>query len=140
MRGITFGDKHTYNDYGLYLSARPVVSSPKVKTNLVDIPGGNGSIDMSEVLTGHPVYETRMLSATFVVINARDRWTEVITQLLNDLHGKRMQIRLDDDPLYYWTGRVSVSEMKTEKKTAYITIEAIVDPYKHSTTGSEVML
>ena len=47
--GITFGEKHSFNDWRLLLSERPNISPPEVKTDYIDIPGGDGSLDFKRI-------------------------------------------------------------------------------------------
>jgi hypothetical protein len=42
-----------------------------------------------------------------------------------------MKIILDEDPSYYYIGRVTVNEWESDKRTSVITITADVDPYKY---------
>ena len=56
---ITFGDKNTWDDWHLIPSKRPSFNPPNVKSQYVDIPGGNGVLDLTESLTGYPLYNTR---------------------------------------------------------------------------------
>ena len=41
-----------------------------------------------------------------------------------------MRVRLDEDPTYYYEGRLQVNEWKSDKVTSTITIEGDVEPYK----------
>ena len=73
MKGVTFGGKHTYSDWGLILREHPVVSPPKPKTKLVDVLGAHGSLDLTEKLTGQVMYEMREITCHFTVIGNRER-------------------------------------------------------------------
>ena len=42
MFGVTFGDKHSYRDWGLIPKSRPVISPPAPKTNYISIPEADG--------------------------------------------------------------------------------------------------
>lgn len=134
--GVTLGGKHTYRDWGLLPKTRPTIAPPKVRTNYVDVPGLDGALDLSEALTGRVGYQTRDFSAEFIVIDARNRWDALYSEILDTLHGQRMQIILDEDPGYYYTGRVTVNALESDRKTATISIKAVCDPYKLEITGS----
>ena len=45
--GVLFGDKHSHRDWQLLLNSRPEISSPVPKTNYIDIPGGDGILDLT---------------------------------------------------------------------------------------------
>lgn len=134
--GVTFGQKHTYRDWGLLPKSRPTAAPPDVVTNYVDVPGLDGQLDLSEVLTGRVGYQTRDFSAEFLVIAARTRWDTLYSEILDTLHGQRVKIILDEDPGYYYMGRVTVNTLKSDRKTATISIKAVCDPYKLEIAGS----
>lgn len=87
--GVTLGGKHTYRDWGLLPKTRPTIAPPKVRTNYVDVPGLDGALDLSEALTGRVGYQTRDFSAEFIVIDARNRWDALYSEILDTLHGQR---------------------------------------------------
>ena len=130
MDGVTFGTKHSYRDWGLLLKSRPVISPPSPKTVYVDIPGSDGVIDLTESLTGDVKFDNRTIKCEFVVLDARNRWSDIYSEIMDYLHGQRMRIRLDEDPTYYYEGRLQVNEWKSDKVTSTITIEGDVEPYK----------
>jgi phage-related protein len=49
----------------------------------------------------------------------------------NTLHGKKMRIILDDDPLFYYMGRVLVFGFTNERNIGKITVECECEPYKY---------
>ena len=130
MDGVTFGTKHSYRDWGLLLKSRPVISPPSPKTVYVDIPGSDGIIDLTESLTGDVKFDNRTIKCEFVVLDARNRWSDIYSEIMDYLHGQRMKVRLDEDPTYYYEGRLQVNEWKSDKVTSTITIEGDVEPYK----------
>ena len=73
MYSITFtngnGSKNTWTDWMLIPTSRPVANPPEMKTHYVDIPGRNGTIDLSTFLTGEPSYENRVGTWEFIVCN-----------------------------------------------------------------------
>lgn len=56
---VFFGGKNTWDDWHIVPSSRPVIKPPTKKTNYLDIPGADGNLDLSEALTGYPVYNNR---------------------------------------------------------------------------------
>lgn len=132
MQGVTYDGKHTYWDWGLLLREHPVVSPPVPKTKLVEVPGSDGHIDLSEVLTGQIHYEMREITCKFTMMAARDRWPSLYSEILNFLHGKRMKITLDNEQDFYYTGRVEISEWNPGQTVAELTIKATVSPFKTS--------
>ena len=136
MNGVSFDGKHSYDDFGLLLKSRVDVGIPTIKSNTVEIKGGDGIIDLSDVLTGDVFYNNRKITCTFTVIDGRDRWTSIYSELLKFMHGKKMKVILDDDKMFYYYGRVSVNEWKSSKLTATIVIEIDAEPYKYDLTDT----
>lgn len=142
---ITFGDKNTWDDWHLIPETQPVVALPAQKTNYIDIPGASGSLDLSESLTGYPIFEDREGSFTFIVTNRagatqpyenRKKLSRVVEDIAEYLHGKTMRMRLEDDSNYYYEGRFSVSDPSPEEDFSRITINYRVGPYKWSIFSS----
>lgn len=140
MQGVNFEGKHTYWDWGLLLREFPVVSPPKHKKKLVNIPGADGSLDLSEVLTGKPQYELRDITCEFTMMGHRERWPLLYSEILNHLHGKNLKITLDNDPTYHYMGRAEVSKWSPGQTVAEITIKAKVAPYKISNIDGKKVL
>lgn len=147
---ITFGDKNTWDDWHLVPASRPTFSMPPLQERYVDIPGLNGPVDLTEAITGYPVYGNRTGSFEFIVMNdwydsdgtlTRGRWQERYSEIANYLHGRSMKAWLEDDPEYYYEGRFKLAEWRSEKDYSRISIEYNVGPYKwYSTDTSEPWL
>lgn len=134
---VTFGDKNTWDDWHLVPSSRPVFNPPTLKTKTLEIPGGDGVIDLSEALTGYPVYNNRTGSMEFIVVNdfyepvkTHQEWYEVYSNIMDYLHGQQLQAFLEDDKEYYYEGRFTVNNWKSDKNHSIITIDYDVGPYK----------
>lgn len=127
MRGIWFDDIHSYDDLNLVLSVANIPPAA-VKTNFIDIPGGDGSVDLTEAL-GEVRFKDRECTFTFTVFPTDD--FEVKKRLVSNLlNGTRCSIKLDKDPNYYWQGRCSINEYASDKNLHKIVVGAIVAPYK----------
>ena len=129
---LTTTTKNTWNDWYLIPSSKPIVAQAGVSTNFVDIPGRrDGPIDMSEYLTGSPIYGQRSGSFEFYIDPDHEYWETIRMKIASYLHGKRMKMCLEDDPMYYYEGRFSLSGMTSEAITDKITITYAVGPYKY---------
>lgn len=125
--------KNTYDDWKLVPKTRPVIDPPKVKTNYVDIPGSDGSIDLSEAVSPGPVYDNREGSWDFYVLNdypTYKDWVDIYNKVMNFIHGFKIIVTLEDDPEYEYTGRLSVKDWKSQKDWSSITIDYILEPMK----------
>lgn len=136
MNGVTFGTKHSYKDWGLILKSRPEISPPSPKTVYVDIPASDGSLDLTESLTGEVKFENRKIKFEFTVLEARNRWSNIYSEILGHLHGQTMKVILDEDSAFYYVGRLQVDEWKSDKRTSTIVISGIVEPYKMQVVSS----
>lgn len=133
---ITFGDKNTWDDWRLVPSSRPLFKPPAQKVKTLDIPGGDGVLDLSQSLTGYPVYQNRTGSIEFYVMNDFKPWHMAYSDIMDYLHGQTMQARLEDDPEYFYEGRFAINEWKSEKDWSKIVIDYNVGPYKWSNQSS----
>lgn len=129
MNSIKFNDIDTYNDWGLLLKPRKM-PKPTPKTNYVDIPGGDGTLDLSEVVAGEIKYNDLSLSFEFNVIDNMYEWDKKVSEIANYLHGRNMKIIQSADPDYYYYGRCSVDEFSSSKALGSIVIKCTVGPYK----------
>lgn len=134
MKGIKFGNYHSYDDFSLILSQKTMgTPSPKVET--IDIPGGDGVLDLTDFF-GEVRYNNRNLSFDFSTMVPHEQFMDLFSRVQNALHGQKMQIVLDDDAEWYYTGRITVSEWKAERNIGKLTIDCDCEPFKtrHSDT------
>lgn len=119
--------------YQMVLLDGYTLEPPEPKTYTVDIPGGNGVIDLTEALTGDVVYNNRHQEFEFALINV-ENFEKVKTDLSNFLHGKEFDYTMTMDPGYTYHGRFSVSSYSHSAYSSgllgniKISIEA--NPYK----------
>ena len=132
-KGISFGDVHSYHDLNLILSACDVTPATP-KTSYVDIPGGDGSVDLTEA-HGEVKYKDRDCQFTFTMNPSDDlseaAFEEKKTEISNLLNGRVFNITLDKDEDYYFKGRCEVSEYLSDRRLRQFVIKAKVSPYKY---------
>lgn len=113
---------------------------PEPKTYKIDIPGGNGVIDLTDAFAGDVVYNNRSQSFTYALIDMGTEQTfeEAKTKVSNFLHGKAFDYKLSFDPDYTYHGRFSVSSYSHAVYQSgilgTITIDVDADPYKYQET------
>ena len=130
MKGVTFGTRHSFDDFGLILTSKSL-GLPKAKTSTVEVAGADGVIDTSEVLTGEIKFENRVLSFEFVMNDKYEDINDKITEIANYLHGRKMKIILDEDNQHYYYGRCTVNEWLTDRRVGEIAITCDCEPYKY---------
>lgn len=124
---------NTWTDWHLIPASRPTMTLPKPSTNLIEIPGRDGTYDMSSYLTGGVSFGDRTGSFDFYVDNDHEHWITIYRKIATYLHGKRLFMCLaDDDPGYYYEGRFSLNSWKSEPTNSMVTIEYQVGPYKYA--------
>ena len=136
MKGIYFDNIHSFEDLKLILTSTDIPPA-EPKTNFIDIPGGDGSLDLTEAL-GDTKFEDRKCTFTFTVFPGENP-EEKKREVSNLLNGRRCKIILDKDPGYYWSGRCAVDKYKTRNVRIHeITIKATVSPYKLKTNVTKI--
>ncbi len=123
--GAVFGREYnTRANYGAVMNyAR--VTPPAVKTNYVDIAGGNSSIDLTEAVGG-VAYQDGQVEFKFTF---PDRGG--LQAMKDDLHGRRFDsIVLEREPEYYYQGRVEAVKEERRGSLWELTLAATVFPYK----------
>ena len=139
MRGVMFDKKHSYWDWGLMLKSAPEITAPKPKTHYVDVPGADGMLDLTELLTGKVQYKNRTIKLEFVSMAGRAEWSAIYSAILNELHGQVREIKLDEDPLHIYKGRVTVGDPEWNKNVVTLKMTAEVEPHKRTITGEVVL-
>lgn len=129
MKGIRFGDMHSYDDLKLILSSKEM-GSPAVKSKKLDIEGSDSALDLTDFF-GEPKYEDVTHKFQFSTIVPYSEFMTLFSTIKNAIHGKKMRIILDDDPLFYWMGRCYVSGFTNERSIGQVQVECDCEPYKY---------
>ena len=61
MIGVMIGEKHSIKDWGLIMTSK-VISPPVPQLNMVSVPLRDGSLDLTESLTGDVKYNDRNIT------------------------------------------------------------------------------
>lgn len=128
MNQIYFNDVGTYDDWGLRLVSLHI-GSANPKLHYIDIPAGDGAIDLTEALTGEPKYEDRPLEA-ILRVNI-DEYVEKLEIINSSLHGKKIAIKTFENPDYYLIGRCTVEFQRLNHIRGNIIVSARCEPWKY---------
>ena len=138
--------KNTWTNWHLVPTSRPLVNPPTPKTNYVDIPGADGSLDYTEALSSVVHYGTREGSWEFYVavyateydkIGDFEGWYDLYNDILNFLHGKKLKFTLDsEDSKYVWYGRLTVQDWKSDENWSKITIGYVLSDKEGGVNGT----
>lgn len=129
MKGVTFGNLHSYRDLKLLLNSKEI-GSPEVKVRKIDIEGADSSLDLTDFF-GEAKFENVVHKFQFSTIVPQAQFLSLFSTVKNALHGKKMRVILDDDPLFYYVGRCSVSGFTNEKNVGMVSVECDCEPYKY---------
>lgn len=135
--GVTFDERiHTWRDWGLNLVSI-YIPMPEPKTQIRDIPGGDGSIDLTEI-NGRPAYNDR--SGLELVFDLMDEdykvWFMKYSEFAKEIHGKKVKMILDDEPDYYYMVRLNLDGQKTNPVFGEITLSGTAEPFKYDHAAS----
>jgi len=135
MNGVNFGNYHSGQDFALVLNSKKI-GVPQPKTYKVPIESADGELDLTEFFGGVK-YGNRELEFKFTKIYGN--FIEVFSAVQGAIHGRRMKIVLDEDPDYYYYGRIRVDQWESNATTGTVTVKCDCDPYKlkHEKTVQE---
>ena len=130
MYGVTFGDKHSFNDWGIYWNGYSE-DSPEPQRSSFEIPYKNGMLDATTALTDKIFYKSRKITFDFIVYENDLSWPEVQAMVLGDVHGKSLHVITDTDPDWYWDAyNCVVGTPSQEEEFLKFSIECECYPYK----------
>lgn len=118
------------------------LSDPEQKTQYIEKSGGDGSWDLSTVLTdGIPKYKDRNLTITLECSEGtRDAREERIQEMVNTLDGLEWHIVLPDRPEHYLVGRLHVAVNYSDLAHAMVTVTGVVDPWFYEAQETVLVL
>lgn len=130
---VATGEKfHTKKDWGLVIGNTDVIGEPKAEEIYVDIPGSDGFLDYTEVITGRRIFKEREIKMEVGGKRDKSEWDTFISEIRNAIHGALVKIVFDSDPMFYWTGRAYVNNFKRDRDIGSFEIALPkADPYKY---------
>lgn len=140
MIGKVFLDgKDTYTEYGLLLASKSIFL-PEVRTNMIDVPGRDGLLDASEVLTDEVTYKNRTITLKLTGVDtvSGKKWPATISDFCNKVHGKRVKITFPEDTAHFYSGRCSVGQVGLAKMMQTIPVTVDCDPWKYKNAKTAV--
>ena len=128
---------HSYNDWGLYITNTDYIGEPQQYTRLIEVPGRNGLLDLSEAVAGRQIYSKREIKIELAGTRDKTDWDGVISDFRNDINGKVCKLQFDNDPGYYWRGRITIKDFSSCLNLGKFKVDVPnADPYKYSVTTS----
>ena len=128
---------NTLSYYGLCILDDLTIGEAKLKENYVNIPGANGSLNLSYAPQGYATYEDREISFTlFKGVN--DANLEIIrSDLANKFHGQEVELTLPNDNEHFWKGVIQFGGI-SGYNSGKIPVTFRAQPYKtNNLTGAK---
>lgn len=129
MNEVTVAGVSLERRYGLVLTNDSQFNPPRPKEYLLDLPGGNGSLDVTEAF-GDVLYEMREDTMVFAVPQSFGDFSHVVTDLSRFLHGRAYDYALSFDPGYVYHGRFSVDETYSRMHDRRVKVRVTASTYK----------
>lgn len=129
--GVTINGEHTLRDWGAAITNSDVISLPEPNTTYLEIPGRNGRLDLSEVLTGDVSYGNRTIKLQLAKSTNVEDWYTTGLHIFNSIHGRAVTLTFDDDPEHYYKGRATVSSPQRLRNGGELLITVDADPFRY---------
>lgn len=134
LDGKSYGDFETVADtwetWHLIPSTRHDIVTPSPSQKFIEVPGSYEIIDMSHYLTGRLQFGWRQGTLNFYVDPGHEHWVSIKEKMIHVLHGKKLKMRLSEDPGYYYEGYFTIGNWDTQESASQISINYQLKPYK----------
>lgn len=137
LHGCYINGVNTLDEYGLFLLSDVRIGAPEKKTNYVDIPGADGSLDMSDYPQGRPTYKNRNISFRLFRHTDEVTFDRIVTCLRQQYHGRKVQLVLPNDCNHYFQGVMSIGDT-ANYHSCVIPVTVNAEPYKLQLDETEV--
>lgn len=136
---VKIGDKWTFQDYGLILTPSLSIDEAAPKENYIEIPYGDGSLDLTEALTGEVNYKDRNLEMELVEDKSRLGWQKSMSDFINDVNGRRVDMILPIYSDHHFNGRLNANyDFSGDMGIATIKVTGVVSPFMLKNTMTVV--
>lgn len=136
----------TYNsvaDWGFTLTHCDE-QKPAPKFERIEVPGANGSVDVSAALSGDIPFGDREIYFTFFKNCAdHDAAFALANTVASAIHGKQMDIQTPDsyeNGNTWYSGDVEITKCRFEDRACEIDVKAVCMPFRYSATDGTLQL
>lgn len=120
-------------DFGLAIENTDYLGEPVQDTsNKVYVPGRSGYLDLTEPVFGEQYFSYRPIAIHFGGLRTTADWDSVVSEFRNLFEGKVCKLFFNNDPDWYWFGRVSIEAFQHKRQLGtfdFCINEA--DPFKY---------
>ena len=104
----------------------------------MEIPGASATLDLSEVLTGRPIFKYRPINILLGGKKNRLDWDSIISEYRNEIEGQVVHLTFSNDLNFFWRGRVSITDFDRTRELGKFTLNIPkAEPYKYDIFTSE---
>ena len=131
----------SWDTFRLIPNNRPIINPPQAKTTYIEVPGFNGKLDFSDVVAGRAYMDQRTGSLEFTWSGELPKpWPYGRTALQNlelslreIFNGRLFNIVLDDDPYYFYRGRVQLDSISVDASGSgtSVSLAYTLQPFKY---------
>ena len=142
MNGITFNNKHSFNDFQLIFNSKKI-STPSKKKIKESVPGMNSVYDFSTVASGGEIiYDQREIECNFTLLaNSKNELHIEMSKTAEWLQdAPQSQLIFDDISDYYFMAELEDEiEINEEQNIAEISVTFVAEPFRKGVNlvGSE---
>lgn len=139
--GVTIGGYDTKTRWGMILLSDLVIGTPELKSEWVEIPAADGSLNMSYALTGgEPTFQMREIVFSLYPIGMNEQEAAAAKMdLMTFCHGRETTLKLPEDPDHYFKGVFTIGEKSGYNITTIpVTVTAYPYRFKNDVTQVEV--
>lgn len=138
--GVIIGGIDTLRQMGLILLADLKIGTPPLKSNIVEVPGADGTLNMSYIVGGgEPLYGNRDISFSLLKQVDGQSFSETRAKLIALCHGREQTLILPNDKTHYYKGLFNVGDSDGYNNRT-IPISIIADPYAYKIELTKVKI
>ena len=136
MNSITINGYNLQEEYDLYLPEYDI-PAPEPFLSMIAVEGHDGLVDLSNAF-GRVYYKNREWDLKLKHFDPTVNWHTISAQVNSRFHGKSLTLRFDDDPEYYWVGRIKNGAYSSSKGEGTFPITISTQPYKYKLNPTTV--
>ena len=103
--------------------------APEVRTIYVEVPGSDGSLDLTEAVAGRPLYADREVTVGLsIVAETHPDAVRKVAELRQAVHGKAVRLETPDSRALggWYSGRASMGEVEYPGEAAEVVVTVTV--------------
>ena len=129
MLDIIIGGRSLYDEFRFFPEVESM-EAPEPKFYSVDVPGGNGSLNLTNSVYGDTPYSNRKHSFKLTLVDADSDLESAFTKLANYVHGREFDYKLSWDAEYTYHGWFKLTSYKRTGNLKQVSLEIEAEPYK----------